>query len=66
MDYAIPGEAGVVDDDVDLAPAKLCSALDELGDVVAIQDVADHGEGSACLGGVDGICDRVGFVCVMY
>ncbi len=52
MNHGIPGEAGIVDKDVDLAAAELGRFLDELLDVVVLQEVAGHGNGLAA-GGID-------------
>ncbi|KAJ3474285.1 hypothetical protein NLG97_g9913 [Lecanicillium saksenae] len=47
VDDAVPGVAGVVDDDVDLAVAKLGGLVDEQLDVGLVEDVAGHADGLA-------------------
>lgn len=49
MDYAVPGETGVVDDDVNFAVAEVCCALDECGVVFVVCNVAGAGDGLAAV-----------------
>ena len=49
VDDGVPGVSGVVDNDVDLAAAEVSGFLDEPGNVVRVQDVADHGDGLAAI-----------------
>lgn len=58
MNYGVPGEAGVVDDDVDFAVAEFGGFLDEVLVVGWVNNVAGDGEGGAA-GFVDGIGDRL-------
>lgn len=62
VDHAVPGEAGVVDEDVDFAGAEVGGGADEVGDVVGVEHVAWDGE---CFpaGGVDALGDGFGFGC---
>lgn len=55
MDYTVPGETGVVDDDVDFAVAKFGCFLDQVLVVGGVDDVACYGDGGAA-----GLIDRVG------
>lgn len=64
VNNTIPGEPGIVHDNVDFAIAELGGFLYQLGDIVAIKDIADDGEGAAGLGGVDRVSDGVGFLCL--
>lgn len=59
VDNSVPGETSVVDDDVDLAIAKLGSLLHQGLEVVLIQDVASDSN-SAATGLVDRLCDSSG------
>ena len=59
MDHAIPGEAGVVDDDVDFAVAEVGCGFDQCGVVVAVRDVTGAGDGLAAVL-VDRISDGLG------
>lgn len=61
MNNTIPREPGVVHNNMDLAIAEFGSFLDQFGDVVAVEDVADDGESAAGLCGVDRVSDGVGF-----
>jgi hypothetical protein len=60
VNNTIPGKPSVIDNDMNLAIAKLSSLLHQLGDVVAVSDIADDGESPAGLRGVDGVRDAVG------
>ena len=60
MDHSIPREAGVVDDDVDLAVAEGGGFFHELRDVGGVEHVARDGEGAAAGGGYRSR-DRIGF-----
>src|ERR1700743_3262760 len=62
VDYAVPGEASVVDDDVDLSVAELGRPLDEVSDVGVVEQVARHSEGAAAAG-IDLARDVCGFCC---
>lgn len=64
MNNTIPGEPGIVDDNVDFSIAKLGGFLYQFGDIVAIEDIANDGQGTAGLGGVDRVSDGVGFLCL--
>lgn len=64
VNNTIPGEPGIVDDNVDFAIAELGGFLYQFGDIVAIEDIANDGEGTAGLGGVDRVGDGVGFLCL--
>ena len=56
MDHSVPGEAGIVDDDMDFAVAKFGGFLDEVLVVSWVDDVAGDGDGGAA-GIIDGIGD---------
>jgi len=62
VDHAIPGEAGVVDEDVDFAGAEVGGGVDEVVDVGCVEHVTWDGE---CFpaGGVDALGDGFGFGC---
>lgn len=62
VDHAVPGIARVVDDDVDLAVAKVCGALDDFLDVLSVGHVAGYGDGLAA-GLVDVVGDGAGLLC---
>lgn len=62
MDHAVPGVAGVVDDDVDLAVAKFCSLLDEGFEVFVVEHVAWGSDGLAAAL-VDGVGDALCLFC---
>ena len=62
VDHAVPGVACVVDDDVDLAVAKVCGLLDERVDVCVVEHVSRDSEGLATAL-VDCVCDVLCFVC---
>lgn len=47
VDHAVPREAGIVHDEVDLAAAELRGFLDEVFDVLVVEDVAGDGDGLA-------------------
>lgn len=49
---------------MNLAIPKLSRLLHQLRDVIAIRDISDDGQGTASLGGVDGVRDGIGFFCV--
>lgn len=57
MDHAVPREAGVVNDDVDLAIAELGGFLDELVYVGVDEDVAGDCDRAAA-----GLVDLAGYV----
>lgn len=63
MNNPIPGKPGIINDDMDLAIPELSRLLHQVRDVVRIRDIADDGQSAAGLGGVDGVCDGVGFFC---
>ena len=65
VDYAIPGVACVVDDDVDLAVTEVCGLLDQGVDVFVVEHVAGDSEGLAAVF-VDGVRDvlRLLYHCV--
>ena len=56
VDDAVPCEARVVDDDVDLAVAEFRRFLDECVDVRAVKHVARYGDGTAA-----GLVDLLGY-----
>jgi hypothetical protein len=62
VDHAIPCVARVVDDDVDLAVAKVGGFLDERLDVGVVEDVACYRDGLAAIG-LDGGDYGFGFFC---
>lgn len=62
VDYAVPGEAGIVDNDVDLAATKVCGFLHEVFDVLIVEDVAGDG-GSFAAGFVDAVGYFLGLFC---
>ena len=62
MDDAVPGVPGVVDDDIDLAIAKLGGALDEGINVVCLEDISRDSNGLAAIG-LDALSDSVALVC---
>jgi hypothetical protein len=66
VNNAIPREPGIVHDNVDLAVAELGGFFYEVGYIVAVEDVADDGEGAAGFCGVDCVGDGVGFRCFFY
>ena len=66
MNNAIPHEPGIIHDNVNLAVAELGGFLYEVGYIVAVEDVADDGEGSAGLCSVDSVGDGVGFRCFFF
>ena len=43
MDDAVPSISSIVDNDVDLAVAKLCCLLDQLVDVVIVEHISRNG-----------------------
>ena len=47
MDHSVPGEAGIVDNDVYLAITEFSGLLHELVDMFCIQHVSRYGNGSA-------------------
>lgn len=57
---AIPCKSGVVDDDVNLAVAELGGFLDQIVDIIAVEDIADDGKGTAGFRRVNGVGDSVG------
>ena len=50
MDDTIPGEAGIVDDDMNLAIPKFSGLLDQFPDMVVIKHIASHGDGFSAAG----------------
>lgn len=46
---AVPGESGIVDDDVYFAAAKLASLLDERVDVFVVKHVSSYCDGAATI-----------------
>jgi hypothetical protein len=50
MDDGVPGEAGIVDEDVDLAVAELGSFLHQLPDALVLEQVSCHGHRLAAVG----------------
>ena len=54
VDHPVPRVPRIVDDDVDLAVAKLCGFLDERLDVGVVEDVAGDGDGGAAGRGYGG------------
>lgn len=64
MNHPIPGKPSIINNDMNLAIPKLSRLLHQLRDVIAIRDIADDGQGTASLGGVDGVRDGIGFFCV--
>ena len=67
VNHTVPGEASVVNDDVDLAISKLRSLCNQVLDVVVVQDIARNSDGTAA-GFVDVLCDIccLGFTCCQY
>lgn len=61
MDDTVPGVASIVDNDVDLAVAKLGGLLDEVVNVVLVEDVASDSDGLAAVP-VDPISDVGAFL----
>lgn len=61
VDDAVPCEAGVVYDDVDLAIAKLSSSLDELLDVSVDHHVDLDANGTASI-----LVDLVGYIFCLF
>lgn len=61
MDDPIPRKTRIVDNDMDLAIAKLGGLLDQVLNVVCISDVAHDGDGAAWTSAVDGVDDVVCF-----
>ena len=49
MNDTIPGEAGVVNDDMDLSITEVCRLLDEFIDVGIVQHVARDGDGATAV-----------------
>ena len=64
VNNTIPCEPGIVHDNVDFAIAELGGFFNQLGEVVAIEDIADDGEGTASFCGVDRVSDGVGLFCL--
>lgn len=62
MNNTIPCKAGIIDNNVDLAIAEISCLLHQIGDIVAVKDVADNSEGAAGFRRVDGVCDGVGLL----
>lgn len=50
VQHAVPGVAGVVDDDVQLAAAELGGLLDEALEVVVVEHVTHDRQGAAAVG----------------
>jgi hypothetical protein len=63
VNNTIPGEAGVVDNDVNLAVAKLCGLLDKIGKVCVVKDVAGDSDGLAAVVS-DGLRSGSGLFCL--
>lgn len=60
VNHTVPSEAGVVDNNVDLALAKLGRLLHKLAKVVVIEHVTRYRKGRTP-GGVNVICDLLRF-----
>lgn len=65
VDYAVPGKTRVVDNDMDLASAKLRGLLDQIVNVLIAQDVAGHRKRLAALL-VDAVGRRLGLLCKAF
>lgn len=63
VNYSIPGEPGIVNDNMDLAAAELRGALHEFIDIVGIRDITDYSESSAGFDRIDSISYSVGLFC---
>jgi hypothetical protein len=57
----IPGKPGIIDNNVNLAPAEVSRLLDQIVNVRCVSDVASHGDGSAGRSVVDFLRDSVCF-----
>jgi len=62
VDHAVPCEAGVVDDDVNLAVAELGRLFDQFIDIRINENVACYGNGASA-GLVDLARDFIRFFC---
>lgn len=60
VNHAIPGVAGIVDDVMDLTPAKLCGLLDKDIEVSLVRDIARYSNRTVGRGVVDGFCNGIG------
>lgn len=63
VDDSIPGEPSIVDDDVDF-PSELHGLLHHSLQILVVLHVAGNGNGSAGPIIIDGLCDRVGPLCL--
>lgn len=59
VNHAVPGKPSIVNDNMDLATAKLGRLLHQRLDVTSVQDIADDGECAARLDGVDSVSNGV-------
>ena len=64
MDHTIPCVPGVVDDDVDLAIAKVGGCFDELGKVGRVGHVAGDGDGAVRVRVIDCFGDFIPLFCM--
>lgn len=63
MDHAVPCVPGVVDDDVDLAVAKVGGCFDELGEVGGVGYVAGDSDGAVRVRVIDCSGDFITLFC---
>lgn len=63
MNDPIPSKPGIIHDNMNLAIPKLRRLLHQLGDIIAIRDIADDGERAPRFGGINGVRDGVGLFC---
>lgn len=62
VNHPIPGKPSIVNDDMNLATAKLGRLLHESLNVTPVQDISDHGQCTAGLDGVDSVSDGIGLL----
>ena len=62
VEDSVPGEAGIIDNDVDPAIAEICTLADEVVDVACVEHVAGDGKCFSTII-VYGFCDGGGLFC---
>lgn len=63
MNNSIPGKPRIINNNMNLPLPKLRRLLHQLGDILAIRDIADDGKSTTRLDGVDRVRDGIGFFC---
>lgn len=63
VNHSIPGKPGIINDDVNLATAKLGRSLHQRLDVTRVCDISDDGQRTPGLGGVDSVSDGTCLLC---